>query len=233
VPQGEFFSLLGPNGSGKTTVLRLLNRIFIPHSGTITLFGKDLTLYSRAELAKRIAFVPQESAVLFPFTVMEIVLMGRAPHTRGKMFESEYDRSIAEQMLRVADVLHLSDQPITALSGGERQRVFIARALAQQPEILLMDEPNAHLDISHQIDIFNLVKKLNKEKGLTVIAVSHDLNLASAYSDRTALLVCGTLTAMGTPHEVLTEQNIRQAFRSEVVVDRHPINNSPRITLVT
>jgi iron complex transport system ATP-binding protein len=136
-------------------------------------------------------------------------------------------------MLRVADVLHLSDQPITALSGGERQRVFIARALAQQPEILLMDEPNAHLDISHQIDIFNLVKKLNKEKGLTVIAVSHDLNLASAYSDRTALLVCGTLTAMGTPHEVLTEQNIREAFRSQVVVDRHPINNSPRITLVT
>ncbi len=232
VRKGEFFSLLGPNGSGKTTLLRLLNRILVPHSGVVHLFEKRLSDYSRTEIARRIAFIPQDTTIQFPFTVMEIVLMARAPHTRGKMFESEHDRAIAERMLKIADVMHLADQPITTLSGGERQRVVIARALAQEPEVLLMDEPNAHLDIAHQIDVFNMVKKLIKEQGLTVVAVSHDLNLASAYSDRVALLVCGSLTATGTPHEVFTENNIQEVFRTHVVVDRHPRGTSPRITLI-
>jgi iron complex transport system ATP-binding protein len=233
VERAEFFSLLGPNGSGKTTALRLLNRILLPESGSIEVEGKKLSEYSRAELAQRIGFVPQDTTVQFPFTVMEIVLMGRSPHCRGKIFENETDRAIAHTMLELADVAHLSHQPITNLSGGERQRVFIARALAQEPTVLLMDEPNAHLDIAHQIAIFELVKRLNKERGLTVVSVSHDLNLAAAFSDRIGLLVCGSLVALGTPAHVLTEQHIRDAFNAHVLVDRHPLSNLPRVSLIT
>jgi iron complex transport system ATP-binding protein len=233
VRKGEFLSLVGPNGSGKSTLLRLLDRIYIPQSGTILLNNKELSQYTRAELAQRIAFVPQDASVMFPFTVLEIVLMGRSPHSRGAMFESEHDRQIAMEMLERTDAAHLAHQPITNLSGGERQRVFIARALAQQPEILLLDEPNAHLDIAHQIDIFSIIKQLNIERDLTVVSVSHDLNLAGAYSDRIGMLVCGALVALGTPDEVLTETNIRTVFQTHVMVDRHPATRSPRVTLMT
>jgi iron complex transport system ATP-binding protein len=134
-------------------------------------------------------------------------------------------------MMQLTDIEHLAHQPITKLSGGERQRAFIARALAQQPEILLLDEPNAHLDISHQIEVFRLIRRLNTESGLTVVSVSHDLNLAATYSDRVGMLLCGSLVAMGTPHDVLTEDRIREVFRTDVLVDCHPATNSPRITL--
>ncbi len=231
VQRGEFLSLVGPNGSGKTTLLRLLDRILLPHSGSILLGDKNLTAFTRAELAKRMAFVPQDTAIQFPFTVMEIVLMGRSPHSRGSMFESDHDREIAHAMLEITDTRHLADQPITTLSGGERQRVFIARALAQQPEILLMDEPNAHLDIAHQLEMFTIIKKLNKDTGMTVVSVSHDLNLAAAFSDRMGMLVCGTIAAIGTPDVVLTKEHIENVFRTQVLVDRHPVTHSPRVTL--
>ena len=230
--KGEFLGLVGPNGSGKTTLLRLLDRIYIPQNGRIILDGRDISLYSRAEIAQRIAFVPQETGPQFPFTVFEMVLMGRAPHSRGKAFENPNDRDIALNMLALADIAHLAHQPITALSGGERQRVFIARALAQQPQILLLDEPNAHLDIAHQIEIFNIIKRLNRESGLTVVSVSHDLNLAASYSDRVAMMVCGSISATGTPGEVFTESRIRDIFRTPVLVDTHPSGNSPRVTLI-
>ncbi len=233
VHKGEFLSLLGPNGSGKTTLLRLLDRILLPQTGTITLGDRKLTSFTRSELAKQIAFVPQDANMQFPFTVLEIVLMGRSPHTRGSMFESAHDRTIALEMLRTTDSEHLAHHPITNLSGGERQRVFIARALAQQPTVLLLDEPNAHLDIAHQLDIFDLIKRLNVQTGLTVISVSHDLNLAAAYSDRIGMLVCGELVALGTPDEVLTEQNIFDAFHARVIVDRNPSAQAPRVSLIT
>jgi iron complex transport system ATP-binding protein len=233
IHKGEFLSILGPNGSGKTTLLRLLDRILLPHSGTITFGDRRLSSFTRPELARQIAFVPQDPNTQFPFTVMEIVLMGRSPHTRGSMFESAHDRSIAMEMLETTDSAHLAQQPITNLSGGERQRVFIARALAQQPTVLLLDEPNAHLDIAHQVEIFELIRRLNMQTGLTVISVSHDLNLAAAYSDRVAMLVAGELVALGTPDDVLTEANILQAFRARVVVDRHPSTQTPRISLLT
>ena len=232
VQRGEFLSLVGPNGSGKTTLLRLLDRIYIPLKGRIQLAGRDISEYSRSEIAKRIAFVPQDSGIHFPFTVFEIVLMGRSPHTRGTAFENAHDREIALTMMKLTDIEHLAGQPITALSGGERQRAFIARALAQQPEIILLDEPNAHLDIAHQIDIFRIIKKLNMESGLTVVSVSHDLNLAATYSDRIAMLVCGSLAALGTPQEALTEARIKEVFQTQVLVDNHPANNAPRITLL-
>lgn len=232
ITKGEFVSVAGPNGSGKTTLLRLLDRIYLPEKGEIFLSGQNLLRYSRSEIARRIAFVPQESGVLFPFTVFEIVLMGRSPHSRGTIFENDHDRQVAFDMMRLTDIEHLADHPITSLSGGERQRVFIARALAQQPEIILLDEPNAHLDIAHQIDVFNIMKKLNAESGLTVVSVSHDLNLAASYSDRIAMLVCGSVEAIGTPEEVLTETRIREVFRTQVLVDKHPVVNTLRITLI-
>jgi iron complex transport system ATP-binding protein len=231
VHRGEFLSFLGPNGSGKTTLLRLLDRIFLPLRGQILLDDRNLGKFSRSAIARKIAFVPQDGGILFPFTVFEIVLMGRSPHTRGMAFENAHDREIARAMMKLTDIEHLAHQPITKLSGGERQRAFIARALAQQPEILLLDEPNAHLDISHQIEVFRLIRRLNTESGLTVVSVSHDLNLAATYSDRVGMLLCGSLVAMGTPHDVLTEDRIREVFRTDVLVDRHPATSSPRITL--
>lgn len=230
--KGEFLSLVGPNGSGKSTLLRLLDRIVLPDEGTIHLGERNLESFSRTELARRIAFIPQDTAILFPFTVAEVVLMGRSPHTHGVLFENAADRHIAMEMMRQTDTLHLAQQPVTAISGGERQRVLIARALAQQPELLLMDEPNAHLDIAHQLDTFSLIKKLNLEQKLTVVCVSHDLNLAATFSDRIGILVCGSLTALGTPHEVLTENTIRAAFQTQVIVDRHPAKDAPRISLL-
>jgi iron complex transport system ATP-binding protein len=232
VRSGEFLSLVGPNGSGKTTLLRLLDRIFIPHRGAILLGDQPLAKFSRTAIARRIAFVPQDNSIQFPFTVAEIVLMGRAPHSGGMAFENAHDREVAREMMRLTDVEGFADQPVTNLSGGERQRVFIARALAQQPEIILLDEPNAHLDIAHQVDMFRIIKRLNTQSGLTVLSVSHDLNLAAAYSDRIAMMVGGTLAALGTPAEVLTDAQIHEVFRTPVIVDTHPVHGAPRVSLL-
>jgi iron complex transport system ATP-binding protein len=158
--------------------------------------------------------------------------MGRAPHGAGSAFEREEDIMIARDALEKTDIAHLSRQPVTRLSGGERQRVHIARALAQQPHILLLDEPNAHLDIAHQVGVFNLIRQMNVDMGLTVLAVSHDLNLAAAYADRIAVLSDGELTAIGRPDNVFTEETIRSVFRTEVLIDTHPHHLSPRVTLL-
>jgi iron complex transport system ATP-binding protein len=232
VQRGEFLTLVGANGSGKSTLLKLLDRIYLPDNGAIHLDGKALAAYARQDLARRIAYVPQERDTAFPFTVEEIVLMGRAPHATGVMFESPHDREIARRMMEQTDIAHLATHPITNLSGGERQRAFIARALAQQPLVLLLDEPTAHLDIAHQIEIFRLLRSLSVDSGLTVVSVSHDLNLAAMYSDRIAMLLCGELTAIGTPPAVLTVDRIREVFRADVVVDRHPATDTPRVTMV-
>jgi iron complex transport system ATP-binding protein len=232
VQRGEFLTLVGPNGSGKSTLLKLLDRIFLPTEGTIHLEGKALPLYARAELARRIAFVPQERETQFPFTVEEIVLMGRAPHAGGHLFENAQDREIARRMMALTDISHLADHPVTDLSGGERQRAFIARALAQQAPVVLLDEPTAYLDIAHQVDIFRMLRSLCTDSGLTVISVSHDLNLAAMHSDRLAMLQAGTLAALGSPEEVLTAERIHNVFRADVLVDRHPRLDSPRVTIL-
>lgn len=231
VRDGEFLTLVGPNGSGKTTLLRLLDRILIPQRGVILLGNTPITRLARAAIARRIAFVPQDNTVQFPFSVEDIVLMGRSPHTRGAAFENTRDRSVARAMMALTDVAHLADQPVTHLSGGERQRVFIARALAQEPEILLLDEPNAHLDIAHQIDVFRLIRNLNTDRRLTVVSVSHDLNLAAAFSDRIVMMVRGTVAATGAPDQVLTEGRIQEVFGTPVIVDSHPTRRTPRVSL--
>jgi iron complex transport system ATP-binding protein len=232
IERGEFISLIGPNGSGKTTLLRLIDKIFLPSKGDIFLFNKNIRSLRRSEIAKRIGFVPQDGSIIFPFTVLEIVLMGRSPHLKGLGFENKHDLDIAFQMMELADVAHLAYKSVTAISGGERQRAFIARALAQEPEIILLDEPNAHLDISHQVDIFDIIKALNREKHITVVSVSHDLNLVSTYSDRIVLLEHGSVYAIGTPADVLTEKNVRTVYRANILVDTNPVTSSPRVTLL-
>jgi iron complex transport system ATP-binding protein len=231
VSAGEFLTLVGPNGSGKSTLLRLLDRIHAPQRGAILLSDQPLARLSRSAIARRIGYVPQDNSVQFPFSVADIVLMGRSPHTRGSAFENSHDRTVANTMMHLMDVAHLAGHLVTDLSGGERQRVFIARALAQQPEILLLDEPNAHLDIAHQLEVFRIIRKLNTESGLTVISVSHDLNLASSFSDTIAMMVDGRLAATGSPEAVLTEEQIEGAFGTPVIVDTHPVRRTPRVSL--
>lgn len=232
VQQGEFLSILGPNGSGKTTLLRIIDRILLPHRGTVHLFGKDYTRLPRKELAQRIGVVPQEHPLVFPFTVREIVLMGRAPHLSGLGFEGRRDEEIAHAAMLLTDIEHLASKPMTELSGGERQRVFIARALAQEPDILLLDEPNAHLDITHQLDILHLTRSLSRQRGLTVVAVFHDLNLAALFSNTIVLLSNGSVAAIGKPNEVLTQNHLSTVFRTKVTVDRHPFADVPRVTII-
>ncbi|MGA9115526.1 MAG: ABC transporter ATP-binding protein [Bacteroidota bacterium] len=232
VRRGEFLSVVGPNGSGKSTLLKLLDRILLPSEGSITLLDRDLAWYPRAELARKVSYVPQETGILFPYTVYEVVLMGRAPHSRGEVFENARDRAIAREAMRAADIAHCAAHPVTALSGGEKQRVFIARALAQQPQVILLDEPNAHLDIAHQVGVFSVMRRLNRSEGVTVVSVSHDLNLASAFSDRIVMLKEGFVVALGTPSEVLTGDRIAEVFGTDVLVDAHPRGAAPRVTLL-
>ena len=237
LPSGDFLSLLGPNGSGKSTLLRLLDRILLPQNGTITLDGRPLNEFSRRELAKRVAYVPQDTLWVFPYTVLEVVLMGRSPYIGHSGFENEQDLEIALEMMRLTDIAHLANKLITGISGGERQRVLIARALSQQPQILLLDEPNAHLDISHQIEIFQILREQNEQRNLTIVSVSHDLNLAAAFSRRTLLLANAanegaSIFAIGQPKDVLTQANIEQVYQTPVLVDQLPDSSALRISLL-
>lgn len=237
VPAGDFLSLLGPNGSGKSTLLRLLDRILLPQAGSIILDGRVLSTYSRRDLARTIAYVPQDTLWVFPYTVLEVVLMGRSPHVGRSGFENQQDIDIAWETMRLTDIDHLADKLITAISGGERQRVLIARALSQKPEILLLDEPNAHLDINHQVEIFQILQEQNEQHHLTIVSVSHDLNLAAAFSKRILLLGepgndGSTIFAIGQPREVLTESTIERVYKTHVLVDQLPSSSSLRISLL-
>ena len=237
VPGGDFLSLLGPNGSGKSTLLRLLDRILLPQAGSISIDSRPLSSFNRRELARIIAYVPQDTLWVFPYTVLEVVLMGRSPHVRQSGFENQQDLDVARSMMRLTDIEHLADKLITAISGGERQRVLIARALSQQPDILLLDEPNAHLDINHQVEIFQILQEQNELHHLTIVSVSHDLNLAAAFSKRTLLLgqpdnTGSAVFAIGEPREVLTESNIERVYRTPVLVDLLPSSSALRISLL-
>jgi len=232
VSPGEFFTIVGPNGSGKTTILKLIDGILAPNGGSLSLFGRALRRMSRQEVARIVAYVPQDGAAAFPFTVREVVLMGRSPHLGLLGFDSARDREIASWAMELAEVAAIADRPVTEISDGERQRVYVARALAQKPKILLLDEPHAHLDIAHQISLCESLRRLAAEQGLAVVAVVHDLNLASMFSDRMLLLHEGRAVAIGKVEEVLTPALINQTFHVPVMVDEHPTLHSPRVTLV-
>ena len=230
--EGEFLGIIGPNGSGKTTLLKIIDGIFAAQEGSVSINGTDIKKIKRHDVAKIIAVVPQDSPVTFSFTVQEVVLMGRAPHLGRLRFEEQSDFEIVRKAMAMTDTLPFAGRSINELSGGERQRVLIARALAQQPQVILLDESTAFLDIKHQIAFFDLMKNLNKTEKLTVITVTHDINLASFFCDRVMLLNNGIIHSIGTPDEVITAPNIKEVYETDVLVDRNPQNGLPRVTLM-
>lgn len=230
VKSGEFLGIMGPNGSGKTTLLRCISNVLSPQVGTVFIDGKNVQKLSKKEIAKKIGVVPQTSNIDFAFTVAELVLMGRTPHVERFKSENTYDFEITEKAMKLTNILHLAERTFDELSGGEKQRVIIARALAQEPQILLLDEFTVHLDINSQFEILKLVRNLSKEKEIVVMAVFHDLNLAAQYSDKLILLDNGKIISMGLPEEVLTPENIQKAYHIDAIVKRHPITNTPHVT---
>ncbi len=231
VEPGEFLGIIGPNGSGKTTLLKVMAGILKAGEGRVKIGGRLLGEIARKALAGKVAFVAQETPAEFSFSVRELVLMGRYPHLRFMAFEGERDLEIADAAMALAGILPLGARPIHELSGGERQRVWIARALAQEPEIMLLDEPTAFQDIRHQVDCFRLIRNLNRSRGLTVIAVTHDINLASSYCDRLVLMSRGKIFASGPPDQVITEEKLFHVYETDVLVDRSPVDGRPRVTL--
>jgi len=226
--RGEMLGVIGPNGSGKSTLLRLLSGVLRPQAGAIAIHGQPLATYARRELARAIAVVPQDTLIEFPFSVTEVVLMGRSPHLGGFAFEGDRDLEVARAAMRRTGVLELADRSIHALSGGERQRVILARALAQEAGILLLDEPGAFLDIRHEVEIYDLLQELQGE-GRSVISVLHDLNLAALYCDRVALLKAGRLVRLGPPAEVITYALLTEVYETEVYVDTNDITGAVNV----
>ncbi len=245
ITPGEVVGIIGPNGSGKSTLLKLLAGLLRPQQGEVQLDGHPLGHYAIRTLAQRVAVVPQSVQFVFPFTVREIVGMGRMPYraersgwwgglslpVRQAGIESQADREVVQAALAEMELGPIADRSILELSGGERQKVLLARALAQQPSILLLDEPTASLDLHHQAAVYRRVRALNRDGGVTIVLVSHDLNLAALFARRLILLDRGRVRRVGTPDEVLTQTELDALYAQSVVVDRHPSADAPRVTL--
>jgi iron complex transport system ATP-binding protein len=224
---GEMISIVGPNGSGKSTLLKCINRILKTKQNTIMIDNSDLNKLDVKELSKLMGYVPQSSSSTFPFTVYDVVMMGRKPYIHWSI--SDHDSEIVVRMLDFLNLSHLAMRNFTELSGGEQQKVIIARALAQQPKFMLLDEPTSSLDIKHQLEILCLLKNLSKSKERSVIVTMHDLNLASRFSDRLIMLKKGAIYAVGSPEDVLTEENIEAVYGIKAKVTSSIIGK-PQIT---
>lgn len=222
VRSGEWLSLIGANGSGKSTLLKLISRILTPQQGAVLLDGKAIHTQPASVVAQSLAILPQQQTIPEGLTVRQLVSLGRAPHQRWYQWElSQEDGQIVQTAIAQTGVSEFCDRPVEQLSGGERQRVFLALALAQKPKILLLDEPTTYLDICYQLQLLELLKRLNQQ--ITIITVLHDMNLAARYSDRIALLHQGKLWAVGTPAEVLTPEHLAQTFGVEVTILSTPV----------
>jgi iron complex transport system ATP-binding protein len=232
VPGGQMVGLLGPNGSGKTTLLRLATGVLTPSKGNVRVGGVSLGELSRKKVAQRIAVVPQQFNIPFAYTVEEVVLLGRTPFVHGLVGNGKRDRQIASTALELTGMVGFRNRYFNDLSGGERQKTVLAMALAQEPTLLLLDEPTAHLDISHQIEILELLQKLNRERKVTVVAAMHDLNLAALYFERLVLLDRGSVFADGSPDSVITKEIIHRVFSATVEVGRHPKTFAPQIIIL-
>jgi iron complex transport system ATP-binding protein len=230
--QGELVGVIGPNGCGKSSLLRCLSGIMKVRSGSVRLAGRDVAAWTPLEIARQLAFVPQTEPALFEFKVRDIVLMGRHPHLQRWKGETDADYQIVNEALEQADILHLADRPVTQLSGGEHRRMLLARALAQQTPLLLLDEPTAHLDITHQVEILTLVCKATQDARLGSIAALHDLNQAAEFCDRLVLMVRGTIVAQGTPDKVLTPNNLRIAYEADSRIGCNPATGRPMLLSV-
>jgi iron complex transport system ATP-binding protein len=222
IDRGEIFGVIGPNSAGKTSLLRLLTRVLIPQRGAIRLDGRPVGALRPWEVAREIAVVPQEAPRPFPFTVQQLVLMGRYPHAPQRFFEDAADAAAARAAMIATETLELAALPLDELSGGERQRTLLAKALAQEPRLLVLDEPTAHLDLRYQAETAALLRRLNRERGLTILLVSHDLNLAAELCDRLLLLRAGAIARVGAPADVLEQTLLEDVFGCRVVVDKSP-----------
>jgi iron complex transport system ATP-binding protein len=229
VRAGEFAALIGPNGAGKTSLLRILAGIVTPAAGEVLLGSAALRSLPARQRARRIALVLPESSMIFNFSVLEIVLMGRAPHLGLWRLERQDDFAAARAALSAVDLDEHENRHLKELSSGERQRALIARALAQEPGVLLLDEPTAFLDLRHALEIFAILQSLNRERGLTVVTASHDLNLAARHASRLVLLDRGRVVADGVPAEVLTPQTMRDVYETEAEVVRDAKTGAPYV----
>jgi len=232
VEAGEIFGLIGPNASGKTTVIRLLSKVLVPRRGDILLAGERLSRLSRAAVATRVAVVPQNVPVGFPYTVEQMVLMGRFPHAPRRFFESDEDLRHARQAMEATGVLGLHGASLDDLSGGERQRVLLARALCQGAPLLVLDEPTAHLDLRYQAEFVELLRRFSRNARLTVLLISHDLNLAAELCERLLLLQSGAAVTVGPAEMVLDESTLESVYGCRVVVDKHPASRRPTVQIV-
>ncbi|MBN2061292.1 MAG: ABC transporter ATP-binding protein [Deltaproteobacteria bacterium] len=232
IGEGEILGILGPNGSGKSTLLKIMDGVLAPDEGEIRINGMELSKFTRPELAREVAMVGQENHFRFSFTALEVVLMGRFPYLGRLQFEGAEDLMIARAAMSATHSLRLAGRSINELSGGEKQRVLIARALAQEPRSVLLDEPTSFLDIKFKREIFRLISNLSMEKGLSVILVSHDIDLVSRYCHRLLMLKRGSVHVIGEPGEVITASNIEEVYECPVFVDRDPVSGRPRVSLV-
>lgn len=229
VSPGEVFIIVGPNGSGKTTLLKIIAGIFRAETGRVAVRGGPIQTYGKRAFARVVAYVPQAVDESCPFTVLQTALLGRTPHLGVLGIERQSDYEIAMDALAFTGVAHLAHRRIEQLSGGERQRVQIARAVCQEPEILLLDEPTASLDPAHQIRIMDLMDNLRNSRGMTVIMVSHDLNIAAMYADRILVLKEGTVVHCGAPREVLIPDILEETYGCRMMVDENPAGPFPRV----
>jgi iron complex transport system ATP-binding protein len=229
VERGELLGLVGPNGAGKSTLLGTINGILDPTAGRVTVAGDDVTDLSARALARRVATVPQETSLSFAFPVREVVAMGRTPYRSRFERVSDADHEHTERAMARTDVARFADRAIDEVSGGERQRVVVARALCQNSDALLLDEPTASLDIDHQVRILSLVREFVAE-GRAALCAIHDLSLAARFCDRLALVADGELLATGAPEDVLTESNVERAFGTDAAVTSHPVTGTPDVT---
>lgn len=232
VGPGQWVSILGPNGSGKTTLLRAVGAYLKPVSGTVTVDGRPAASFGRRELARLLAAVGVDLPPDFPLAVGEYVMLGRIPHSSGWGWEDACDRQAVARALEQTGTAGLADRPMDRLSAGERQRAQLARALAQEPAVLLLDEPTVHLDISRQVELLDLLQRLRSETGLTVLAVLHDINLAALYSDLLVLMRDGRPVASGPPARVLTAETLEAVYGCPVVVQRHPLCPVPQVFVI-
>jgi iron complex transport system ATP-binding protein len=232
VREGEVLAIAGPNGSGKSTLVSLLDGLLAPESGRVLLGERSLQSIPRREIARSVGFVAQSAEFHFPLTVLEYVLQGRFAHGHLLGFETDHDVEAASRALQMTGAESFAARHLDELSGGERQRVMVARALAQEPRVLLLDEPTANLDIAHQIRILALVRSLAHGCRMAVAVVTHDLNLAAEFADRVVLLADGQVRGCGTPQETLTPERLESVFGTPVLVDANPVTGAPRITVL-
>ena len=229
--KGEFLSVLGRNGSGKSTMIKAIQGLLKDASGKILVNGKEISSHKPRELARKIAYVPQLFEVSFEFTVEEIILMGRYVHQGKFTSKTAVDKRIIKEIMSLTQTTRLKDKKIAHLSGGERQRVFIARALAQDTPLLFLDEPSAHLDINYQVEIYQILKRLQEEKDKTILTAEHNINLAIPYSQKLLFLLDGRIHSMGTSSELITKPNIQEVFHTDVDVRKNLHSGLPEISL--